>query len=194
MKYTVENFKDGEFAINCKTREEANNLMELLQREGVMWCTNNLLIGFDNWHIYEKQTYYAYDRGLVYGCLPRKSSGKMITFEEFLADNKSNKEKILEIIGVEIGEPFNITGYKYNPYVFDDNYNLIDKDGDKRENLIFDILWEDLKIEKIPEDPNADIKKYIELLSNEEDLDDNVHNGVLVSLKELLVLKEQKTV
>ena len=199
MEYTMENFKNGKFVINCQSKDEANNLMDTLHRNNITWCTGSSLQGTDNhWNDYGSDTCFFYgDSGLEYGRVKYYDNEgvQSISFDIFITNIEaiSNKEKVLKMIGVKLGEQFNIIGDPYNPYAFDDNYDLIDEEGDESNQKVFNILWGKEKIEKLPEDPNANIKKYIELLSSTITLQKDVREGILVSLNEILELKEQKS-
>jgi len=100
----------------------------------------------------------------------------------------------MEMIGVEVGEPFEVSSSSFNPFKFDIDFNLVDREGDIRTDYIGDILWGEAEIKKISKDPNENIKKCIELLSNEALHAGDVRKGVLLSLKEILELKESKSV
>lgn len=195
MKHMIEDFKNGEFVVNCKTNKEADDFSKICNDNNITWGGREMVLGHTNWCVYAENTCYSFQGSLSYSPIGYYSGcgRKVISFQDFTLVNNSKKENVLKIIGVEVGKPFNVSGDKYNPYVFDDSYNLIDKDGDKREDLIFAMLCDDLKIEKIPEDPNTEVKKYIELLSTATPLTKNIREGILVSLKEILELKEQKS-
>ena len=63
--------------------------------------------------------------------------------------------KVLEMLGVEVNELFNIKGGHYNPYQFDDEYNLVYRDNDNDDSFYFLklILNGDMEIEKLPWKP-----------------------------------------
>jgi len=194
MKYTIENFKDGEFNIHCGTNEEADSLMELLHNDGITWCTCQSLLSHNNWCEYKDQTCYAYNNGLSYGNIATPSSRKIILFQEFFDVNKSNKEKVLELIGIKKGEPFNMIDDRYNPYCFDDQFVLRDKNGTRCTSKVIDILWGNSEVEKLLVDKNAEIKKCIELLSGSTVPVKSIIDCVRTSLTEILELKESKSV
>jgi len=194
MEYTMENFMQNKLAINCKTQDEADRLMEIFDSQKIKWKSGESVLEDSKWECHEGQTYYALcETGLVFSYLPALLGRTTISFQEFTNDNKSNKEKVLGMIGVKLGKPFNIVGDPYNPYTFDDNDNLIDKEGEESNYRLFDILWEKAKIEKIPEDPNTEAKKHIELISREHFGRKNIQEAILFLLNENLSQKEPKS-
>lgn len=194
MRYTIEDFKNGEFVIVCETEEEANTLMKIFEQKNIRWLPGESALGETHWEEYEENTYYRYSDSLFYGSKNSAGRGyKQVYFTDFIDERKSLKEKVLDIIDVKVGEKFNISGSSYNPFYFDEDYEMRDCDGDRCTIKVIDILWRNSKIEKLPEDPNVEVKKYIELLSTATPLTKNIREGILVSLKEILELKEQKS-
>lgn len=190
----MENFKENKLAVNCKTQNEADQLMEILSNNKIKWESGESVLKNSKWYYHGDQTYYAFcETGLVFAELPALFERTTISFQEFADGNRSLKEKVLEIIGVKVGEKFNISGSSYNPFYFDEDYEMRDCDGDRCTIKVIDILWRNSKIEKLPEDPNVEVKKYIELLSTTTPLTKNIREGILVSLKEILDLKESKS-
>ncbi len=77
-------------------------------------------------------------------------------------------DKFLELLGVEVGEKFNIRFVEnglpsnYNPYHFeisDGNFHLLDCEGDPCNSYVGDIVSGRYKIEKLPWKPK-DSDKY----------------------------------
>ena len=64
--------------------------------------------------------------------------------------------KVLEILGVEVGELFNIYGSAMNPHMFDEEFNLIDKEYYTKNERIRTILNGTTTIEKLPWKPKED--------------------------------------
>lgn len=189
MKYTMENFKNGEFAIFCEKEEYADHLITLLDKGDRT-----------RWEHYKNYTCCYYPcNNLTYRHLNKciEDGLHIVEYNEFIKkielNEKSNKEKVLEILDVKVGEKFNISDSSYNPFYFDEDYEMRDCDGDRCTIKVIDILWRNSKIEKLPEDTNVEVKKYIELLSTTTPLTKNIREGILVSLKEILELKEQKS-
>jgi len=69
--------------------------------------------------------------------------------------------KVLEMLGVERNIPFKIVDDIHNPYLFDDEYNLLDMEYCERNGLIGYLLLEELEIEKLPWKPKEDDEYYI---------------------------------
>jgi len=69
--------------------------------------------------------------------------------------------KVLEMLGVERNIPFKIVDDIHNPYLFDDEYNLLDMEYCERNGLIGYLLLEELEIEKIPWKPKEGDEYYI---------------------------------
>lgn len=59
----IERFKKGDFVINCQTENEANELMEILHKEGVKWCSGDSLLKILNYSAYKNNTCYDCDCG-----------------------------------------------------------------------------------------------------------------------------------
>lgn len=64
--------------------------------------------------------------------------------------------KVLEILGVEVGELFNIKGFAMNPYQFDEEYNLIDMEFYVRNGFIRGLIIGKYEIEKLPWKPKEE--------------------------------------
>lgn len=60
----------------------------------------------------------------------------------------TNMEKIAEMLGVKIGEEFNIESYNYNPCKITES-ELIDCEGDYAGDILLDLLMGRAKIQKI---------------------------------------------
>ena len=192
MKYTMENFKNGEFVVNCKNRSESILFMGMFEYGEAI----DDMKYDSHWNRFGERTCYTYNDnfGVAFSNIDYFISKgcDIIDYSELINERKSNKEKILEMIEVKVGEKFNILNCGYNPYSFDKNGNLRDSDCDHNNPLIGSILLGDLIIEKIPEDPNKDIKECIHSLSNDILIDLEMRNRILLFLNELLALKEAK--
>lgn len=73
--------------------------------------------------------------------------------------------EVLKMLGVEVGERFNIVDQSCNPYLFDEGYNLIDMEYYTRNGLIRGLIIGDLKIEKLPWKPKEG-ERYQSVLEN----------------------------
>ena len=69
--------------------------------------------------------------------------------------------KVLEMLNLEVGEKFNIKGFKLNPYQFDDEFRLVGNYGHEETILLKLILCGDYEIEKLPWKPKEDDEYYI---------------------------------
>lgn len=72
-----------------------------------------------------------------------------------LKPDKSNAEKIAEMLGVEIGESFNVIGrgLGWNPHYFSKEGKLIDCGGLTRSDRFLGIISGEYTIEKLPPEP-----------------------------------------
>lgn len=69
--------------------------------------------------------------------------------------------KVLEMLGVEVGEKFNIKPLIGNPYYFDEDYILVNKNGHNvDDDKIIRILAGDFEIEKLQWKPKDDELYY----------------------------------
>lgn len=71
--------------------------------------------------------------------------------------------KVLEMLGVEVGEKFNIKNSAFNPHHFDEDYCITDKDRDKVNGIYYIVTLLNGKdeIEKLPWKPKEDDEYYI---------------------------------
>ena len=73
----------------------------------------------------------------------------------------TNMEKVAEMLGVKIGEKFNIKGDLYNPHEITSN-GLVDTAGDLTGDGLNELLTGDLIIEKIEQEPkNVKVTKFL---------------------------------
>jgi len=61
--------------------------------------------------------------------------------------------KVLEMLGLEVEELFNIIGADCNPYLFDEEYNLLDAEYYIRNGFIRGLIIGKYEIEKLPWKP-----------------------------------------
>ena len=61
--------------------------------------------------------------------------------------------EVLKMLGVEVNELFNIKGGECNPYLFDEEHNLLDAEYYVRNGLIRGLIIGSLEIEKLPWKP-----------------------------------------
>ena len=74
---------------------------------------------------------------------------------ELLEEKQMTGNKVIDLLmeelGVEVDEEFEIVAGFFNPYHFDKNGNLINKDGDKVRSWIGELTYGDTTIKKISE-------------------------------------------
>lgn len=63
-EFNWEDFKNYKCAVHCKTEEEADKFLSFAKRQGINWMyyPKN-----SNWDIHKTNTYYVYDKHLMYG-------------------------------------------------------------------------------------------------------------------------------
>ena len=61
--------------------------------------------------------------------------------------------EVLKMLNLEVDTPFNIIGADCNPYLFDEEYNLLDAEYYIRNGLIRGLIIGSLEIEKLPWKP-----------------------------------------
>ena len=196
MEYTIKKFKDEGFYVQCFSQEEADELMVMLNGYGLRWSSKGLLTNKDNyWDRNGSRTYYCYDNGVRYGSLDwpfGDTRPEIVSFQKFANRPKSNKEKVFDMIGVEVEERFNIRNANCNPFYFDKWFDLRNNDYDVVNYMTAPILYEN-RLEKIIKNPNKDIENCIELLSRHSLPMKSIIDCIRVSLKEILELKESKS-
>ena len=70
--------------------------------------------------------------------------------------------EVLKMLGVEVGEEFNVANWCSNPYKFDKNYELRTKYNSAVESSnLFNLLKGICEIEKLPWKPKEDDEYYI---------------------------------
>ena len=62
MKFNINDYK-GEYAMHCKTEEEANSFCTYLNSVGREWCTGSSYLDCTNYHCYKEDTAYAFNSG-----------------------------------------------------------------------------------------------------------------------------------
>ena len=68
--------------------------------------------------------------------------------------------EVLKMLGVEVDEPFNIIGADRNPYLFDEEYNLLDAEYYIRNGFIRGLIIGKYEIEKLPWKPKEGCEYY----------------------------------
>ena len=68
--------------------------------------------------------------------------------------------EVLKMLNLEVDTPFNIIGADCNPYLFNEEYNLIDMEYYVRNGLIRGLIIGSLEIEKLPWKPKEGCEYY----------------------------------
>lgn len=63
----LEEFKNNKIVINCDTEEKANDLLEYLDEQGIIWRVGDRLTENNYWEDYKELTCYNYENVLTYG-------------------------------------------------------------------------------------------------------------------------------
>ena len=66
--------------------------------------------------------------------------------------------EVLKMLGLEVGEKFNVERFVSSPFHFNENYDLVDKDDYFINELIKLLLSKEVELEKLPYKPkNGDV-------------------------------------
>jgi hypothetical protein len=57
-----ERFVTGKVAVNCDTKEKADDFINKCKEKGFVWCGGDRIIDSNNWDIYRNVSCYAYHR------------------------------------------------------------------------------------------------------------------------------------
>ena len=93
MKTMIEQFKESEFAVNCKTEEEAKEFVKICLDNGVKWRYNRVKEGETFWNKHEETIYYVnfVTKWMEVNCA--YYGVKTLTFEEFLHGGRIPKKE-----------------------------------------------------------------------------------------------------
>jgi len=58
----LNNFIKGEFAVNCRTDDLANEFLNYCHKSNLTWCSGEELTGNNEWGKYQEETSYFYDK------------------------------------------------------------------------------------------------------------------------------------
>lgn len=100
--------------VQCKTEEEAKELLGVLCSCGYKWNSNDELITYTMWQVYKEQTVYfcsKENKRITYDSAKRV--GNVIQFTDLIvreegATMENIKPRICEILGVDVGEEFTV--------------------------------------------------------------------------------------
>lgn len=149
MKFDLEKMMDK--VIHCNTKEKAENLLEFLDSQGFNWrgyicrLANNTF-----WETYDVDTCYRIIKE-ENGCKNQVTRGsleyfknynleyKVLEFEDVITSEEvvKSKPRICEVLGVELGEKFNIKGIANNPCVIN-TYHVMDSNNEILDVKAFD--------------------------------------------------------
>lgn len=59
MKFNWDSFKNAKIAVNCKTREEAEEFCREMNEHGLAWCVGNSYLEDTYWEEYYDKTCYS---------------------------------------------------------------------------------------------------------------------------------------
>lgn len=59
MNFNLKDFMNGDFGVNCETKEEAKVFMQFLSENGLVWADGEALLDFIGWDEYEEETIYS---------------------------------------------------------------------------------------------------------------------------------------
>lgn len=62
MKFNLNDYK-GDYAMHCKTKEEAESFCRFLYQNGREWCNGDSYLEGDSWDNYERETVYCFNEG-----------------------------------------------------------------------------------------------------------------------------------
>lgn len=96
-KRRIFDFGIKEFAVHCKTKNEAVKLLEMLDELGYTWYSGEKCTSINNWDKYEKNTYYivyVYKKYVTYTNTYGVGDHKIIEYSEYM--NKLKAESRTE--------------------------------------------------------------------------------------------------
>lgn len=122
MKFDINNYK-GNYAMHCKTEEEAKSFCKYLHEHGKTWCIGQSYIEENRWDMYSENTVYYFNRGTYssIGCA-RNEDYTILEWEDFMTNTFTKADlKTGDIIKTRCGE-VGIVVLKYNVIAFSDGY------------------------------------------------------------------------
>lgn len=161
MKFNIDDYK-GKYAMNCKTKEEAEDFCRYLDSIGQKWKYGISLIRKTFWNNWESETAYDFNSADFGRVSDYKNNGyKILEWSNFMNDTKGNEriDKVFDILGVEPFEEFFIADEEYAGVKYYIDYDLkiyaMPSDSDfgmeeeRSDIIILDILKNKLKIQRI---------------------------------------------
>ncbi|MBK5243723.1 MAG: hypothetical protein JJE18_01630 [Eubacteriaceae bacterium] len=159
----MKKFLDGKFTVNCKTEDEAEQLLMMLDRTGFDWKSASVLLYIKFWGNHKEKTCYGMEMNghkLVFGGkdFMIEEESRVVSFSKFIKPKKTNIEKVAKMLGVEIGEEFNICinniASCYNPYyIGEKGLTVAKRDLKAHDGKLEALLLGKHTIQKLPPKP-----------------------------------------
>lgn len=97
MKFILSQY-EGNFAMHCKTREDALTFLDFLAAHNMSWCTGNSYLSATHHENYGNQTAYAFNAGQYGDVGYYESLGyTVLNFEDFEWDDINIAEEDLKM-------------------------------------------------------------------------------------------------
>lgn len=89
MKFNLNDYK-GNYAMHCKTEEEAESFCRFLDQNGRKWRTGDSYLECDRWYNYERDTVYFFNDGLFcdVAFAKRKEGCTILEWSDFVEDSE----------------------------------------------------------------------------------------------------------
>jgi len=82
LKEHLNKFIDGQYAINCKTEELADEFLRYCHKLGIKWCSGQDFEGLNEWNRHKKETcYWANEREMEYCSIDYYKNKQLIIIE-----------------------------------------------------------------------------------------------------------------
>jgi len=90
MKFNLNDYK-GNYAMHCKTEEEAESFCRFLHQNGRSWCNGDSYLENDCWDVYKRDTIYCFNEGAYcdVAFTKRVQGYKILEWSNFM-ENKEN--------------------------------------------------------------------------------------------------------
>lgn len=180
--------------VQCKTEEEAKELLGALHNCGYKWSNGDNFIEHTMWEIYKEQTVYFYskeDKKVTYGNVRYDYEKNIIQFTDLIVRKgepmtENIKPRICEILGLDIGEEFTVENESQSCiFHIDDSGRVTTGTCDIASRVLCDIINHPEKI-KIAlntslSEEEKELIKAIQLLYPRAKYIKKTNNGIVVS-------------
>lgn len=96
MKFNLNDYK-GDYAMHCKTKEEAESFCRFLHQNGREWRNEDSYLENDRWDRYERDTVYLFNNGSFGGVEYAKCEGSVILeWSDFMENEEPASEFTLD--------------------------------------------------------------------------------------------------